>query len=31
MADINEVAKVFVQFYYGTFDSDRKNLRNVYV
>ncbi|KAG4089882.1 nuclear transport factor 2 [Neocallimastix lanati (nom. inval.)] len=30
MADINEVAKVFVQFYYGTFDSDRKNLRNVY-
>jgi len=31
MADINEIAKVFVDFYYGNFDADRTNLRNVYV
>lgn len=30
MADINEIAKVFVDFYYGNFDADRTNLRNVY-
>ena len=31
MADINEIAKVFVDFYYSNFDADRNNLRNVYV
>ena len=30
MADINEIAKVFVDFYYSNFDADRNNLRNVY-
>ncbi|QKX56887.1 uncharacterized protein TRUGW13939_03994 [Talaromyces rugulosus] len=30
MADFNEIAKQFVQFYYQTFDSDRKSLAALY-
>jgi hypothetical protein len=31
MADAVQVAKQFVDFYYATFDTDRKNLAALYV
>ena len=31
MADINAIAKQFIDFYYQTFDSNRANLAPLYV
>lgn len=31
MASINEVAKQFTDYYYNTFDTNRKGLQPVYV